>query len=91
MKSKKWDNIGFLLRSSTSVKILKTLSKSFSPMTTVQIGKVVEISKSNVSPNLTKMRKRGFVICLNPDASKWRFYKITNYGKRMLKEFEKTR
>ena len=79
----KWSNLSYILRSPLSRQILQTLEmKHLAP---VEIAKKTGIDKSNVSHKLTELVKRGFVECENPEDRKWRFYSITDHGRKMLK------
>jgi len=83
-----WQNVSYVLGSPTSKKILECLNKR-SPLAPLQIAKECNIARSNVSTKLGELRKRKLVEAVNPEARKWRFYKITKDGKQVLKEIEK--
>ncbi len=84
----KWENIGYLLGSPTSLEILKCLD-SKSPLAPLQISKEIDVAQSNVSTKLGHLVKRNIVECMNPDAHKWRLYRITKEGKMLLNEVER--
>lgn len=79
----KWSDLSYLLRSPLSKQVLQSLEKE--PLAPVEIAKRTGIDKSNVSHKLAELVKRGFVECENPEDRKWRFYSITEYGRKMLK------
>jgi len=83
-----WKNVGFILGSPLSRKILEALEKK-SPLAPLQIAKETNIARSNVSTKLIELRKRHLVECINPEARKWRLYRITAEGKRTLRESRK--
>ena len=89
LDKKFWEDVSFLLGSKLSRKILKCLSSSDKPLAPVQISKLTNIARSNVSTKLGELRRRDLVKCINPKARKWRFYVITKKGKKTLKEIEK--
>jgi len=76
-----WNDISYVLGSKLSRKILESLKEERAPN---QIAKETGIARSNVSTKLVELRKRELVICLNPDARKWRFYIISEKGKEVL-------
>ena len=84
----KWDNVSYLMGSPISMKILKCLD-SKSPLAPSQIAKEIDVAQSNVSTKLGHLAKRKLVECVNPEAHKWRFYRITKEGKIVLKDVEK--
>lgn len=78
--------MSFLLRSPLRRKILNALLDE--PMAPVQIAEETEIDKSNVSTKLGELKEREMVNVVNPEDRKWRFYQITDYGRKMLEEAE---
>ncbi len=90
MENNKYKDISFILRSPLSRKILEALVDSKEPITPTQIAKTTSIDKSNVSTKLKEIRERKLVECVNPDDRKWRFYKITEYGKGILERARNT-
>lgn len=91
MKHDEYADISFVLRSPLSQKILKCLRDSEKPLTPKQISKRVDIATSNVSTKFKGLRDRKLVECINPDDRKWRFYKITDTGKRILEGAKKAK
>jgi len=92
LEKKLWEDISFLLGSKLCRKILECLNSSDKPLAPLQISKLTNIARSNVSTKLGLLVKRNFVKCINPETRKWRFYEITSKGKEVLKkvkEFEK--
>ncbi len=84
-----WDDISFLLGSPLCKKILQCLDESKDPLAPLQISKKCDIARSNVSTKLGMLTKRGLVEPVNPEARKWRFYKLTRKGKQVLKEVKR--
>lgn len=82
-----WDDISLVLGSPLCKKILECLSNN-KPLAPLQIAKFCSIARSNVSTKLSILNERGLVEAVNPDARKWRFYRITKKGLRVLKEIE---
>lgn len=83
--------LGFVLRNPLNQKILKCLLDSKKPLSPKQIAKEAQIASSNVSTKLKGLRDRKLVECINPDDRKWRFYILTEYGKKILGEAKKTK
>jgi len=82
-----WSDVSYLLRSNISRRILEVLDKEMAPK---QISQVTKIARSNVSTKLAELSKRGLASCMNPQDRKWRFYKITEKGKSILKKAKET-
>ena len=81
-----WENVSFVLGSKLSKKILECLDSSEKPLAPSQIASLTNIARSNVSTKLLQLRKRGLAVPVNPDMRKWRFYRITDEGKGVLRE-----
>jgi len=84
-----WKRVSLILGSPLSRKILETLDSSDKPLAPLQISKKADIARSNVSTKLGALMKENLVVCINPDARKWRFYEITKEGKAALNEIKK--
>ena len=85
-----WKQVSYVLGSPTSRKILECLDKK-SPLAPLQISKECDIARSNVSTKLHGLKKNNLVEVVNPEARKWRFYKITAEGRKVLKEVGKVK
>jgi DNA-binding transcriptional ArsR family regulator len=79
----------FLIRSSISRKILEALENSKKPLSPKQIAQKVDVARDNVSTRMIWLTKRGLVECINPEVRQWRFYKITDKGKKTLNNVRK--
>jgi len=77
------EDLGYLIASSISRKILYALK--FGYETPTSISKFLRISLSNVSTKLSELKRRGIVICINPERRKGRIYIITDKGELLLK------
>ena len=84
-----WKDAGYVFGSPLCKKIIKCLNSAERPLTPLEISGKTSIARSNVSTKLGELRKRGIVICLNPEIKKWLSYKLTPKGKRVVGEIEK--
>ena len=89
MERDKYVDISFILRSPLRLEILECLEKSEDPLAPKQIAEKVGMARSNVSTKLKGLREKNFIECVNPDDRKWRFYALTDHGKKILKEVKK--
>jgi DNA-binding MarR family transcriptional regulator len=80
-----YDDVSFVLGSKLCRKILECLNSSNKPLAPLQISKITNIARSNVSTKLGILSKRNLVKCINPESRKWRFYTITKKGRNILK------
>lgn len=83
-----WNDVSFVLGSKLNRKILECLNNSDKPLAPLQIAKITNIARSNISTKIKPLSERGLVKCINPDTRKWRFYIITDKGKEVLKNIK---
>ena len=79
-----WADVSFILRSPVRRRILEMLS-SRSALTPIMIAKELKLDKANVSRRITELAERKLIECKNPEDRKFRFYSITDRGKKLLK------
>ena len=78
-------DVAFVMKGSLRRKILTNLEK---PKTAKVISKEFSKHIQSVSRALIQLEKKNFVKCLNPSDDRFRFYKITEKGKKVLKEIK---
>ena len=81
-----WEDIGFISSSGYRKKVLTELN---SPKIPSDISKTLDINKAHISKALKELVERKMAECLNPNSSKGKFFKSSDYGKKILKEVEK--
>lgn len=74
--------ISLLKRSSKRIKVLGALEKENKIPT--QISKDINDSSYNISKYLKVLKEYGLVICLNENDKRYRYYSITDKGKKYL-------
>ncbi len=78
----KLDNASFILRSNTRRKIFELLTK---PKTPTQLSKEANLNIGFVSNILIGLLKRKLIECLTPNEKRYRLYKITKEGEKLIK------
>jgi len=77
----------FVKRSKKRKAILEKIKeKSINPST---VAKALGDHLSTISRSFKDLQKAGLIECINPKEKNFRIYKITEKGKRALKEAEK--
>lgn len=79
--------LSFILRGERRKAILLCLNK---PMIPKEIADSCKVSIHNVSKSLKELVDRGLIVCKNPNDKFYRFYELTNKGREILKELDKT-
>ncbi|MBU1622948.1 MAG: MarR family transcriptional regulator, partial [Nanoarchaeota archaeon] len=76
--------LSFILRGKKRITVLKTISKD--EVISAQIEEETKMYKSHVSRTLKELRKKKLIKCENPNDRYFKFYKITNLGKKVLEK-----
>ena len=76
----------FLARSKLRVKILEELNEK--PQIASFLAKKIKKHREVVSRIFLDLQKRKLAVCTNPKAPSFRYYKITEKGKKALKELK---
>lgn len=79
----KWENIGLIASSNYRKKVLQNLEIPKMPS---KLSKILDINKAHISKVLKELVEGKMVECLNPKSNKGKFFKISDYGKDILKE-----
>lgn len=79
--------ISFIARSKRRQEILKILIEK--EKTTPEIMKITKMYKSHTSRTIKELLEKKLIICKNPKDRVFKFYKITDLGKKILKETKK--
>ncbi len=74
----------FLARSKLRTQILRELEEK--PQIASFLAKKIKKHREVISRIFLDLQKRGLAICTNPKAPSFRYYKITEKGKKTLKE-----
>lgn len=77
--------VSLLKNSEYRKKILESLAK-VSYLTPSEIAEKTKIRLNHVSNFLKDLKEHKLIICLNDEEKRGRLYKITNLGKKVLKE-----
>jgi predicted transcriptional regulator len=80
--------ISFVARSKRRKEVLKLLSK-VQKISQPEIMRNSKQYKSHNSRTLKELTDKKLVTCINPTDRVFRFYKITNKGKQILREVDK--
>ncbi len=80
MDKKSLDLYSWVIRGTQRTAIVKALDR---PKTPKQLSQETKLKFSNVSDVLNAMKKKGLVICLNPQEKTGRLYQLTAKGKKI--------
>lgn len=77
--------ISFIARSKRRKEVLELLGKS-KEISQREIMKLSKQYKSHNSRTIKELLNKKIIICINPQDRTFKFYKITNKGRKVLKE-----
>ena len=83
MDKKTINLLGWVLRGSQRIKVIKCLDK---PKTPTMIKNETKLKPSNISDVLRALESKNLVKCLNPKSRMGRLYNCTKDGKLVQKE-----
>ena len=75
--------ISFVKRGKIRKKVLSSLNK---PQTPTDLAHKIGTHRSTTSRTLIELEKKGLVECITPKENMGRFYRITDRGKKVIKE-----
>lgn len=78
--------LSFILRGERRKAILLSLNKAKIPK---RIAMECKLSIHNVSKSLIELTQKELIVCKNPQDKFYRFYELTNKGKKLVKELSK--
>lgn len=73
--------LSFLRSSEHRRKILGFLVEKSEPQTPTDIKEAIGIDRPHVSNRLGDLKEKGLVEVVNPDAKRFRYYRVTDKGK----------
>jgi len=79
--------LSFILRGKNRITVLQTIAKN--EVISAQIEQETKMYKSHVSRNLKELKKKELIKCVNPKDRYFKFYKITNLGKKVLNHIQR--
>lgn len=82
---KNWEQISFIKRSKYREIVLQSITN---PVIPTQLKKKLSIDKAHVSRALASLVREKLAVCLTPKAKKFKLFKISELGKKALKELE---
>lgn len=82
----KYELISFILRAKNRKDILNQLS--LDNRTATELTKITKMYKSHISRTLIELLREKLIECLNPNDREYKFYKITNKGKLLMKNLK---
>lgn len=83
----KYELISFILRAKNRREIIKHLKEG--NKTASDLVKLTRMYKSHVSRTLAELKKEELIECLNPNDREYKFYTLTNKGKKLLIDLKK--
>lgn len=86
MDDELWKKLSYVEMSKNRKETLRVLFESEKPMTPTEVSEKLDIAFNSASRALRQLSENKLVKCINPDAPRYRRYKLTDVGKRLVKE-----
>jgi len=81
-----WEQVSFVMSSKYRKAVLEAIEN---PITPTQLKKKLNIDKAHISRALDSLVKSKLAICLTPNAKKFKLYKISESGNKVLQQLNK--
>ncbi len=83
-----WKDVSWIIRGRLKKRIIAVMN---SPKTATMLSKELKTHRSTISGILLEMEKKKILKCLDPKQPYSRFYEITSYGKKIIREVKKVK
>ena len=80
------DEIDYIKNSQYRTKVMKTLDGNVKIPS--EIANDTEIVQNHISATLRQLKEHELIECINPEVRKGRLYRLTEYGKDVVKNLE---
>lgn len=77
-----YELIASIRRSTIKKRLLELLNE---PKTATDLKKILNIHRESISRALLNLEKQSLVSCINPAQPNFRYYKLTEKGKKLIK------
>ncbi len=84
-----WRDVSYVQMSKNRQDVLSLLANSDTPLTPTELGQQMEIVVKSASRAVRQLYARDLVVCINPDASRHRRYRLTERGKNIWEQVQK--
>lgn len=81
-----WSKVSYVEMSKNRKEVVKILSESEKPMTPSELSEEMDIVVKSASRAVRQLAEKEIVKCINPDAPRYRRYKLTENGSKIWKK-----
>ena len=89
MNDELWKKLSYVEMSKNRQETLRALANKDKPMTPTELSEELDIAFNSASRALRQLAEKDLVECINPDAPRFRRYKILDSGKEIYEELDK--
>jgi Mn-dependent DtxR family transcriptional regulator len=84
MDDELWKKLSYVEMSKNRKETLRVLSESEKPMTPTEVSDKLDIAFNSASRSLRQLTEKELVECINPNAPRYRRYRLTNEGEKLI-------
>jgi predicted transcriptional regulator len=81
-----WSKVSYVEMSKNRKEVVMILSQSEKPMTPSELSEEMDIVVKSASRSVRQLAEKEIVECINPDAPRFRRYKLTSLGQKISEE-----
>ncbi|MFB6144287.1 MAG: helix-turn-helix domain-containing protein [Candidatus Nanohaloarchaea archaeon] len=83
MDDELWSKLSYVEMSKNRTETLRVLSESEKPMTPTEVSEELDIAFNSASRALRQLSEKELVECINPEAPRYRRYRLTEDGEKI--------
>jgi Mn-dependent DtxR family transcriptional regulator len=83
MDDELWKKLSYVEMSKNRQETLRALANSDKPMTPTEVSEELDIAFNSASRALRQLAEKELVECINPDAPRYRRYRLTKDGEEL--------
>lgn len=90
MDDEAWADVYWVRNGKNRKQVLTLLAEARRPFTATELADhdQIDISMNSAAITLRELADRGLVTCINPDANRYRAYRITDEGKTVVEKLD---
>ena len=76
-----WQQVSYVQMSKNRMQVVRLLDESGTPLTPTELSERMAVAFNSASRAVRQLSDHGLVACLNPDAPRYRRYRLTETGR----------
>ena len=83
-----WVEVSYVQMSKNRRQVLRHLADADRPLTPTELSERMQVAFNSASRAVRQLAHRGLIVCLNPEAPRFRRYRLTESGRNVLRTLQ---